>query len=367
MTGSGDQGMKVGIAFNFGYGFADLLEMVEAADAFGYDAAFISDGLFDQFAALTACARRTSRIRLATGVASVYARQPTWLALSAMTLDAASDGRALLGIGVGHPENCAMRDDVEPGRPLPFVRGTQRLRETTEIVRRMVRASHEGEVVDFEGSIFTVDRWTPKFDAVRPEIPIYIGALGPRNLALAGEIADGVIAAMLPMNAIGAHFTGPIDQGRERAGRSPSDVEVLSYVPTAVHDDVSVARQAVEQRLILYIARFVDYQRHFTSLGFGEVVEQLLAAAGGERSPSGDYSRCRGIIPDELLRMTCAYGTGDDCAATLSGFHRAGVVPVVDCTNPGLTDMLPTRATLAAFTRDLREIAGALGLTSTLT
>ena len=108
----------------------DLIGCITLADRAGYEAAFLIESYADQFCVLAACARETERIKLGTGVTTVFNRTPTSVAIAGATVDALSHGRFVLGLGAGHSEIVRMRDDVEPARPLPFERPLQRLRET---------------------------------------------------------------------------------------------------------------------------------------------------------------------------------------------------------------------------------------------
>jgi alkanesulfonate monooxygenase SsuD/methylene tetrahydromethanopterin reductase-like flavin-dependent oxidoreductase (luciferase family) len=353
--------MRLGVAVNLALSAHELVELVRSMEDLEYEVAFLADAQFDQFAALGACAVATERIKLATGIVSVYSRTPTWLATAAATVDALSGGRFVLGIGVGHAENSRMRDDVEPARPLPFVRGGRRLRETAEIVRRILLAASDSGTADWTGDIFRVSRFQSRMVPVRTRIPIWIAALGRRNLMLAGSVGDGAIASLMPLPAISSHFAPSVAAGAASAGREPSDVDLAVYVPTCVADDVVQARQAVELRLLVYIGSRVHYQRHFTHLGYGDVVEAVLKATHGIEGAGADYRPALGLIPDELLTATTAFGTAKDCVASLRRFDDAGVLPVVDLTDPGFVNLLPDAAAYRSFRDTLAAIARAYG------
>lgn len=354
--------MHLGAAVNFALSPLELVQLVAEMDALGYEVAFVADAQVDQFAAFGACAAATERIKLATGITSVYSRTPTWLATAAATVDSLSNGRFVLGLGVGHPENWAMRDNVEPGRPLPFTNGAQRLRETTELFRLILRGAYEGHPVDYEGQIFRVRGFESRIVPVRSEIPVWFGSLGPRNLALAGEIADGAVGSVMPRPMITSYFAATVAQGAASVGRDPDDVSLVAYVPTCVSADIRSARRAVELRLVVYVARLRHYQRHLTALGFGDVVSAVLDAVPSASRAGADFGGALGIIPEDLLEMTCAWGTAEHCVATLRKFAEFNAFPVVDVTDPGFVGLMPNATAYAAFQASIAEIAQVAGL-----
>jgi alkanesulfonate monooxygenase SsuD/methylene tetrahydromethanopterin reductase-like flavin-dependent oxidoreductase (luciferase family) len=312
---------------------------------------YLADGDHDQFAALTACALHTEAIRLATGIASVYSRNPAQLAVSVATIDALSHGRFTLGIAVGHSESAGRRDDIELGRPLPYRRGRQRLLETTEIVRAVLEASCAGELAHYEGEIFTLKGFATRVRPYRSNTPIHIGSLAPPAVEFAAGIADGVIASIMPSEAV-PEFEAAVERGAAGGSRA---VEKVVYVPTFVSDDLKTARLAVEYRLVNYIAMRRNYQRHITRLGYGDVVEAILREAQG-----GNVAAALGIIPQELLDSTTAYGPAYRCAEALVARRDSGLMPVISGGNPALSPGGQGGSAYEAFRNNLTELAAAL-------
>src|SRR3954469_14076957 len=146
---------RIGIAISGGPNPAEIVELVKLAETLGYDSAWIAEGHGgDQFAGLAACAVQTSRIRLGTGISSVFVRTAPTIAMAAATLDSLSNGRFILGLGSSH------RVQVEAEHGVPFVRPTARLTDTIAIVRALVRdgvVSHRGETITIE----RFDLWFP--------------------------------------------------------------------------------------------------------------------------------------------------------------------------------------------------------------
>src|SRR5207244_13104954 len=176
--------VRMGVAFSGGLPPADIVECVRLAETLGYESAWVAEGHGgDQFAILGACAVATRRILLGTSISSVFVRSATTIGMAAATVDQLSSGRFILGLGGSH------RVQVEPEHGIPFVQPTARLRDTIAIVRALVRdgvVSHRGEVV-------TIERFDLWFPPHRPDVPIYVAALFPRMLEIAGELAQGVL------------------------------------------------------------------------------------------------------------------------------------------------------------------------------
>ena len=155
-----------------------LLELVRLAEDRGYETVWVPEGNGrDAMSQLTAFAAGTSRIGLGTGILPVFTRTPTLLAMSAGGLDAISQKRFILGLGVGH------KSSVENGQGVSFSRPMTRLRETVEVVRRLLR----GEQVTSSGRVYSFSNASLGFDPVRADVPIYLAALGPKMIELAGK------------------------------------------------------------------------------------------------------------------------------------------------------------------------------------
>src|SRR5262245_2660000 len=208
--------MRIGVAFSGGLTPSDVVECVKLADALGYESAWVAEGHGgDQFAILGACAAVTRRIRLGTSISSVFVRSATTIGMAAATVDQLANGRFILGLGGSH------RVQVEPEHGIPFVQPTARLRDTIAIVRALVQdglVSHRGEVI-------TIERFDLWFRPLRPQIPIYVAALFPRMLEIAGQLADGVLLTWPTTGTIARADTRAHDgKGKSRA---PVGVDAL--------------------------------------------------------------------------------------------------------------------------------------------
>ena len=301
---------RLGVAFSGGLAPADIVECVKLAEELGYESAWVAEGHGgDQFAILGACAVATRRILLGTSISSVLVRSATTIGMAAATVDHLSGGRFILGLGSSH------RVQVEPEHGIPFVQPTARLRDTIAIARALVRdgvVSHRGEAVTIEH----FDLW---FASHRAEIPIYVAALFPRLLEIAGELAEGVLLTWPTPEAI-ARAVDHVAIGARRAGRADGAVDVASLIPCAVADTVAAARAALRPAVGLYAGFFPRYNRLLAEAGFGDAVGAIKAAfdRGGREAAAR-------LVPDELIDAVALAGTPDRCRERLAVYRRAGL------------------------------------------
>jgi probable F420-dependent oxidoreductase len=306
---------RLGVAFSGGLPPADIVECVRLAESLGYESAWVAEGHGgDQFAILAACAAVTRRIRLGTSISSVFVRTAPTIGMAAATIDQLSGGRFILGLGSSH------RVQVEPEHGLPFVQPTARLRDTIAIVRALLRdgvVSHRGEVV-------TIERFDLWFPPLRPAIPIYVAALFPRLLEIAGGLAEGVLLTWPTPRTI-ARAVEHVAIGARQAGRRAGDVDVASLIPCAVADTVAAAREALRPAVGLYAGFFPRYNRLLAEAGFGDAVAAIKAAfdRGGREAAAR-------VVPDALIDAVALAGTPETCRARLADYRAAGLaLPIV--------------------------------------
>src|SRR5437870_4505615 len=176
---------RIGVAFSStGLTPGEIVECVQLAEALGYESAWMTEGhAGDQFAILSACAIVTTRIKLGTAISSVFVRSAPTIAMAAATVDHLSGGRFILGLGSSH------KVQVQGEHGIVFENAIPRVRDTVAIVRGLLRdgvVSHKGEVIDIE-------RFELWFRPLRREMPIYLAALFPTMLQIAGELAQGIL------------------------------------------------------------------------------------------------------------------------------------------------------------------------------
>jgi probable F420-dependent oxidoreductase len=306
---------RIGVAFSGGLVPADIVECVKLAEALGYESAWVAEGHGgDQFAILGACAVATRRIRLGTSISSVFVRSAPTIGMAAATVDQLADGRFILGLGGSH------RVQVEPEHGIPFVQPTARLRDTIAIVRALVRDG----VVSHRGQTITIERFDLWFPPRRPHIAIYVAALFPTMLEIAGELAEGVLLTWPTPRTI-ARAVEHVAIGAHRAGRAATAVDVASLIPCAVAESVAAARDALRPAVGLYAGFFPRYNRLLAEAGFADAVRAIKEAF--ER---GGRDAAATKVPDELIDAVALAGTPETCRERLEAYRRAGLsLPIV--------------------------------------
>jgi probable F420-dependent oxidoreductase len=283
--------------------------VAERVEGLGYESVWIADTGAgpDAFVVGAAVATCTSRLRIGTAVVPVYTRSPSVLAAAAGSVAQLAPGRVVLGIGA------SSETIVDAWGGVPFERPLRRIRETVTMLRRMLA----GERVTFDGQTIR----TRGFRLVSPPpepVPIYLAALMPPMLELAGEIADGVILNFMPVEAV-PRMLDHVRRGAERAGRDPSGLEIVSRFQTIVTDDVSGARHALRHMMGPYFATSV-YNRFVAWCGFPAEAAAILAGWQAK-----DRARNLAAVTDELIDRLAIIGPAAHCRARLEAFVDAGV------------------------------------------
>ena len=330
---------RIGIGFWGGMSVNELIDSVALADQKGYESAYLIESFADAFGVLSACARETSRIILGTGVATIFTRNPTTIAIAAATVDTISEGRFRLGLGAGHPEIHRARDNPEVSRPLPFAQPQRRLRETTAVVRAIVQGAATGQLVNYSGEIFQIRDYEPWLHAYRDSIPIYYGALSDKTLELAGEIADGILPIFVPLDVVPA-VVAAVRRGAERVGRDPAEIDIGCYLPCCISDDRANAKRAMQYVTAIHLTSYVLYQRYFQRRGYGEIVASIV-----EHGARGDMDGAATLVSDPMIDAYAVYGSAEQCRHRIAEYRAAGVtLPIIYPIHPTFTNYLPDAA-----------------------
>ena len=286
---------------------ADIQSLGALAEEHGYGEVWMTEGAGrDSLTQLTAIATATSRIGLGAGILPMFSRTPLVTAMSSAGLAAVSDGRFILGLGVGN------RPATENGHGVAYSQPMEHLKDLVYIVRGLLR----GEEVSRQGKAITVSGATLGDAAPNGRVPIYIAALGPRMLRLAGEVADGVLLSWTAASYL-RQAIQLVRDGATKAGRDPSEVEISGYLRVAVTDDLAAGRASLQREIARY-AGGAHYRSYFQNTGFdaemaGAQVARdhddnpVMAAAIGENMQSelgvvGPAEVCRARI-EELRAM----------------------------------------------------------------
>ncbi len=292
--------MATGCFISTGRSLDGAVERVRLAESLGYESVYVTHiAGRESLTVLTAYALATSRIRVGTGVVPIYTRTPATMAQTAATIDELSDGRLTLGLGVSH------RAIVEGWHGQSIDHPVAEMREYASIVRAILRGEDPPQC----------EKWSTSFHLVgldpRPELPLYIAALSPAMLRLAGELGDGVLLWLCSPQYIRDVVVPEVSAGRERAGKSMEGFDIVPAVPAALTEDPAGAYAAMRRDLLPYFG-LPFYRAMIERSGFGADIAAYDAAGG-------DAAAMQAAISDDFLEQLTAVG---DEAAVRGGVER---------------------------------------------
>ena len=293
---------------------ADSVDLAQLAESRGYEMVWVPEGSGrDSLTQLTYLACHTGAVKLATGILPVYYRTPMLAAMSAAGIGDLSEGRFVLGLGVGH------RPSVEGTHGIPFRRPLTHMRETITLVRRLL----DGEQVSLRGRVFDVSNASLGTAAPRQRVPIYVAALGPQMLELTGELADGVLLNWTASNYL-EEAIRHLHRGAEKAGRDPSEIDVAGYVRVAVSDNPDAARVSLQGQIARYASN-PFYNNFFKGMGFGKEM-----SAAEEAIRKGDIEEAARAISPEMQDQVAVVGNAEQCRSEIEMRRSRGLnLPVV--------------------------------------
>ena len=284
------------------------LARVALADRLGFDAVYTTHlAGRDSLTTLAAYAATSERIRLGTGVVPIFSRTPATMAQTAATIDEYSGGRMVLGLGISH------RVTVENWHGAKIERPVRQMREYVGVVRAILRGENPPQSTHFPTSFRFMGY------SARAELPIYVAALSPNMLRLAGEMADGVMLWLCIPDYIRHTVVPAVREGRERVGRSMDGFDVVAAVPIALTDDPEAARARFRKDLIPY-ASLPFYRAMLEASGFAD---ELAAFDAG--MAAGDVERAKAALSDRMLDAIAGIGSRDDVEAAVRRYEDAGV------------------------------------------
>ena len=323
--------MRLGLQLGYDDPVA-AVALAEEADRLGFHSVWTSEAYgADAVTPLAWIAARTTRIQVGSGIMQMPARSPAATAATIATLDLLSGGRALLGLGTSGPQVAEGWHGQPWGKPLA------RTREYVEIVRTILRREepleHHGEHYDIpysgEGATGLGKPLKLITKPLRADVPVYLAAIGPRNVALAAEIADGWLPILFsPERYAGVH--GPnLDAGFARRGGRPADFDVAPLVPTVVADDVGVARDFLRPLVALYVggmgARGQNfYNRLACRYGF-----EAEAVRIQDLFLDGKKTEAAAAVPDALVDEIALVGDRARIADRLAAWRECGATSLL--------------------------------------
>jgi F420-dependent oxidoreductase-like protein len=334
--------MRLGLQLGYwGAGPPDhAQDLVDEAERLGLDAVFAAEAWgSDALTPLAWYGSRTSRVRLGTAIVQMSARTPTGCAMHALTLDHLSGGRAVLGLGVSGPQV------VEGWYGAPFAKPLARTREYVSVVRQVL--AREAPVVN-DGVHYPLpysrDDATglgkplkPITHPLRADLPIWLGAEGPRNVALAAEIADGWLPLFYAPR-LGPMYEKWLAEGFARPGarRTREEFEVCATAQVVVTDDRERTLEAMKPYLALYIGGMGSKQRNFhrdvfVRMGYEAETEQIQQAY-----LAGEKDKAAAAVPDRLVEDITLLGSAERVREDVARWEEAGVsMLLVTCQSVG--------------------------------
>ncbi|MFK0252528.1 LLM class F420-dependent oxidoreductase [Streptomyces sp. NPDC090445] len=291
------------------------LDAVWVAEAWGFDAPTIMGYL----------AARTERMKIGSAIVNVYSRTPALIAQTAAGLDALSDGRALLGLGASGPQV------VEGWHGKPYDRPLGRTRETVDLCRRIWRR----ETIDHHG---ITDMPLPEEKGgrhgkplkiltrpVRPSIPVYIASLGPANVRMTAEIADGWLPTLFIPEKAHAVWGGPLAEGAARRDPALGPLQTVAGGLLAIGEDAAAARDLARPQIALYVGGMGAVGKNFyndlaVAYGYEEEARKIqeLYLAGRKRDAAA-------AVPDEFCELMTLCGPAGYVRERVEAFREAGV------------------------------------------
>jgi F420-dependent oxidoreductase-like protein len=290
----------------------ETIDLVRRAEELGYESIWYGESWgYDAFTTLAWIASHTSRIGLGTHIATLFSRTPAMAAQSAASLDSLSGGRLTLGLGTSGPRVVENWHGERWARPL------QRTREYVELLRMALA----GKRLDHDGEVFKTAGFRLRDEILRSNIPIMIASIGPRNIELTGEIADGWLPIFLRRDALGS-LRESLAAGAERSGRDASALEIAPSMIAAVGG--GDARALVRAHIAFYVGGMgTFYNRMMQRFGWAEEAERIKQAwdlPGREGRPAA-----AGAVTQEMVDTTSAVGDASEAVGRLDEARDAGV------------------------------------------
>lgn len=346
--------MRLGI--NLGYwglgNDADNIAVAQEADRLGYAVCWAAEAYGSDAATVLAyVAARTERIDVGSAIFQIPARTPTMTAMTAATLDTLSGGRFRLGLGVSGPQVSEGWYGVKFDKPLA------RTREYVEIIRKAMlreRVVHHGAnwTLPLPGGPGKALKLT--VHPVREHIPLYIAAIGPKNLEQTGEIADGWLGIFFSPEQADVSLE-PLRAGRAKAGKTLEGFDLAPTLPIAVSDDVKGAADAFRPYTALYVGGMGSKEQNFYNrlarrMGYEQAADEIQ-----ERYLAKDYAGAAAAVPHELIDSTALLGPKERIADRMQAYADAGVT-TLNLTPGGFT--LEERIATLRTAVEALELAG---------
>lgn len=314
--------LGVNVGYVAGPDTAERVQTAVEAEQLGYDVAWAAEAYgSDAVTMVSWIGARTSTMHIGTAVMQIPARTPAMTAMTAATLDNLSEGRFRLGIGVSGPQVSEGWHGVRFAQPLG------RTREYIDIVRT---ALHR-ETVAYEGDHYTLPLPDGPGKALkimihprRPDVPLYLASVGPKNLELTGEVADGWLAIFFAPEHASVSLD-PLRTGLQRAGRDTAALDVVPTVPVIVGDDLEACAEPLRAYTALYVGGMGSRRQNFYNalahrMGFEDAAQKIQDLYLDRK-----HREAAAAVPFELVDQTALIGPRERITERLHAYAEAGV------------------------------------------
>ncbi|GCB00713.1 MULTISPECIES: LLM class F420-dependent oxidoreductase [Mycobacteriaceae] len=344
--------MKIGLGINYAGGFKEVVAEVADLEKAGLDVVFVPEAYsFDAISALGYLAAATERVELASGVLQLYTRTPTLTAMTAAGLDYVSDGRYILGLGASGPQV------IEGFHGVPYDSPIGRTREVVEICRQVWRR----ERLAYQGKHYTIP--LPEGQGtglgkslklinhpVRERIPVLLAALGPKNVELAAEIAEGWQPIFYMPEKAKDVWGDALAAGYAKRDATLPPMDIYAGPALAIGDNVEGMREFIKPHIALYIGGMGAKGKNFyhnvaTKYGYGAEADRIQ-----ELYLAGDKDGAAKVVPDELVRDISLIGSREFVKERVAAFREAGVTVL------NVVPMGATTADRVKLIEELREL-----------
>lgn len=323
--------MRLGMMMSYSGGFAQTVDELIDYESAGLELVAVPEAYsFDAVSQLGYVAARTTRVQLASGIMQLYTRTPTLTAMTAAGLDYVSGGRFTLGLGTSGPQV------IEGFHGVPYDAPVSRTREAIEICRQVWRR----ETVSYQGTHYQVplpaDRGTGLGKPlkiinrpVRPRIPIILAAVGPRNVALAAELAEGWQPLFFHPERAGQVWDAALARGLAKRDPALGPLDVLAAVPAGFVDTPGDGLDNYRAHLALYIGGMGARERNFSNDTIRRYGYQKEATLIQDLYLSGRKAEAVAAVPDDLVTDTALVGPPGYVKERLAAFAAAGVTTLL--------------------------------------
>ncbi len=347
--------MRIGMPLNYSGGFKETVDELSDLEKVGLDIVFVPEAYtFDAVSQMGYIAARTERLQIASGILQIYTRTPTLTAMTAAGLDYVSDGRFVLGIGASGPQV------IEGFHGVPYNAPLGRTREIIEICRKVWRR----ERLTHEGKYYTMplpeDQGTGLGKPlklinhpVRERIPFVIASIGPKNVEMTAELAEGWEPIFYVPEKAHEVWGEPLARGRAKRDPSLPELDVVAQAPLAIGDDVDDLVDLVRPMLALYIGGMGSRDRNFYNNLARRYGYEAEAAQIQDLYLDGKKDEAAAAVPRELLAKISLIGPEGYVRERLAALKESGV------TTLNVTPIANTHEERIKLTERLRELVDA--------